>query len=124
MIQTPIFDEFFWNDPAEIRSGYRAFLIGLAEVRHANGPRRTDQLIPVPILCYAVVTEEALFPADKTEYASFLAHLCASAYTGCEVHKSNDSCCFHLFDPFCPWYSLVNLAQACASSILLSIASS
>lgn len=48
MIQTPIFDEFFWNDPAEIRSGYRAFLIGLAEVRHANGPRRTDQLIPVP----------------------------------------------------------------------------
>ena len=103
MIRTHIFDEFFWNDPAEIRSGYRAFLIGLAEVRHAattkNGP-----VDPSSILCYAAVTEEALFPADKTEYASFLAHLCASAYTGCEVHKSNDSCCFHLFDPFCPWY--------------------
>lgn len=123
MIRTHIFDDFFWNDPAEIRSGYRAFLIGLAEVRHAattkNGP-----VDPSSILCYAAVTEEALFPADKTEYASFLAHLCASAYTGCEVHKSNDSCCFHLFDPFCPWYCLVNLAQACASGILLSIASS
>ena len=54
MIRTPIFDEFFWNDPAEIRSGYRAFLIGLAEVRHA-ATTKNRPVDPSSILCYAAV---------------------------------------------------------------------